>query len=50
MWAASGASVRFRPLLHIPYDLDLFADLNVERLELGKSGKILFNHREHIRR
>ncbi|MHA1878306.1 MAG: hypothetical protein ACTSUC_17835 [Promethearchaeota archaeon] len=35
-----------RPLLHIPYDPDLFAEPNVERFELGKSGKILFNHPE----
>ena len=35
-----------RPLLHIPYDPDLFAELNVERYELSKSGKILFNHSE----
>jgi len=46
MWAVSGASVGFRPLLHIPYDPDLFAELNIERFELGKSGKILFNHLE----
>jgi len=38
--------VGLRPLLHIPYDPDLFAELNVERFELGKSGKILFNHPE----
>ena len=38
--------VGLRPLLHIPYDPELFAELNVERYELGKSGKILFNHPE----
>ena len=38
--------VGLRPPLHIPYDPDLFAELNVERYELGKSGKILFNHPE----
>jgi len=38
--------VGLRPLLHIPYDPDLFAELNVERYELSKSGKILFNHPE----
>jgi len=32
--------------LHIPYDPDLFAELNVELFELSKSGKILFNHPE----
>ncbi|MDH5363447.1 MAG: hypothetical protein OEY99_05710 [Aigarchaeota archaeon] len=35
-----------RPLLHIPYDPDLYHELNVERYELGKTGKILFNHSE----
>ena len=39
-----GRSVGLGPLLHIPYDPELFAELNVERFELGKSGKILFNH------
>jgi len=33
-----------RPLLHIPFDPDLFNELNVERYELGKTGKILFHH------
>jgi len=41
-----GRPVGLRPLLHIPYDPDLFAELNVERFELSKSGKILFNHPE----
>ncbi|MHA1972504.1 MAG: hypothetical protein ACTSW1_05915, partial [Candidatus Hodarchaeales archaeon] len=35
-----------RPLLHIPYHPDLFSELNVERYELSKTGKILFNHPE----
>ena len=35
-----------RPILHIPFDPDLFHELNVERYELGKTGKILFNHPE----
>jgi len=39
-----GRPVGLRPLLHIPYDPDLFVELNVERFELSKSGKILFNH------
>ncbi len=39
-----GANAKLRPLLHIPYDPDLFHELNVERFELGKTGKILFNH------
>lgn len=33
-----------RPLLHIPFDPDLFHELNVERYELSTSGKLLFNH------
>jgi hypothetical protein len=39
-----GNLVSLRPLLHIPFDADLFHELNVERYELGKSGKLLFNH------
>ncbi len=35
-----------RPLLHIPYDSELFHELNVERHELAKTGKLLFNHPE----
>ena len=35
-----------RPLLHIPYDKNLYAELNVERYELGKTGKLHFNHPE----
>ena len=30
--------------LNIPFDLDLFSELNLERYELSKSGKLLFNH------
>jgi hypothetical protein len=41
-----GNPVNLRPLLHVPYDPDLFHELNVERFELGKTGKILFNHPE----
>jgi phage FluMu gp28-like protein len=41
-----GNSVKLRPLLHIPYDPDLHRELNVERYELGKTGKLLFNHPE----
>jgi len=33
-----------RSLLHIPFDPELFNELNVERYELGKTGKILFHH------
>ena len=35
-----------RPLLHIPYDKNLYAELNVERYELSKTGKLHFNHPE----
>jgi len=41
-----GNPVSLRPRLHIPFDADLFHELNVERYELGKTGKILFNHPE----
>jgi hypothetical protein len=41
-----GRPVGLRPLLHVPYDPDLYAELNVERFELGKSGKLLFSHPE----
>ena len=39
-----GSKASLRPLLHIPFDPDLFYELNVERYELSKTGKILFNH------
>ena len=39
-----GNIVSLRPLLHIPFDPELFNELNVERYELSKSGKLLFNH------
>ena len=35
-----------RPILHIPYDEELFHELNTERYELNKTGRILFNHPE----
>ena len=41
-----GNLIGLRPLLHIPYNPDLFSELNVERYELSKTGKILFNHPE----
>jgi len=41
-----GRPVGLRPLLHVPYDPDLYAELNVERFELGKTGKLLFSHPE----
>ena len=39
-----GNRVGLRPLLHIPFDPDLFYELNLERYELSKTGKLLFNH------
>jgi len=39
-----GSKASLRPLLHIPFDPDLFYELNVERYELSKSGKLLFNY------
>jgi len=33
--------------LKIPYDSDLIAELNIERFELTKDGKIKFNHPEN---
>jgi hypothetical protein len=39
-----GNPMSLRPLFHIPFDPELFKELNVERFELSKSGKILFNH------
>jgi hypothetical protein len=33
-----------RPLLHIPFDTELFHELNVERYELSKTGRLLFSH------
>jgi hypothetical protein len=32
--------------LKIPYDSDLIAELNIERFELTKDGKIRFSHPE----
>jgi len=39
-----GNQTSLRPILHIPFDPNLFHELNVERYELGKTGKILYNH------
>ena len=39
-----GNRMGLRPMLHIPFDPDLFHELNLERYELSKSGKLLFNH------
>jgi len=41
-----GNSLKLRPMLHLPYDPDLIKELNAERFELGKTGKLLFNHPE----
>jgi len=38
--------ISIRPMLHIPYDPDLYTELNVERYELSKTGKLLYNHPE----
>jgi len=35
-----------RPIFHIPFDAGLCRELNVERFELEKTGKILSNHSE----
>lgn len=32
------------PILHIPFDPDFYHELNVERRDLSKTGKLLFNH------
>jgi len=39
-----GNSTSLRVILHIPFDLELFAELKMERYELSKSGTLLFNH------
>jgi len=41
-----GNPATLRPRLHIPYDPELFHELNVERYELSKTGKLHFNHPE----
>ena len=38
--------VNLRPYLHVPFDEALYHELNVERFELAKTGKISFNHPE----
>lgn len=42
----NNCDTHLRPLLHIPYDPELYAELNAERYELAKTGKILYNHPE----
>jgi energy-coupling factor transporter ATP-binding protein EcfA2 len=37
-----------RPLLHIPYDPDLFSELNAPTYELAKTGRIQFSHPEGV--
>jgi len=39
-----GNPTSIRPNPHKPFDADLFHEINVERYELSKTGKILFNH------
>ena len=41
-----GNPANLRPQLHIPFDPELFHELNIERYELAKTGKILFLHPE----
>jgi hypothetical protein len=41
-----GNPLKLGPLLHLLYDPDLIRELNAERFELGKTGKLLFNHPE----
>ena len=41
-----GNSITLIPILHIPYDPELFSQLNIERYELSMTGKLLFNHPE----
>jgi len=41
-----GNSLNLRPLLHLPFDPELYHELNLERYELAKTGKIQFNHPE----
>jgi len=44
--SAEGNLVNLRPRLHIPFDEDLYHELNAERFELAKTGKIVFSHPE----
>lgn len=39
-----GNPVNLRPTLHIPFDEALYHELNTERYELTKTGRIQFNH------
>jgi len=39
-----GNPVNLRPTLHIPFDEALYHELNSERYELAKTGRIQFNH------
>ena len=43
---SQGNNISLRPQLHIPYDPELFAELNLECYELGKTGRILYSHPE----
>lgn len=43
---SQGNPVKLRPFLHIPYDQELYKELNVVRSEKSKIGKLLFNHPE----
>lgn len=37
---------RYLDNLHVPFDIDLFHEFNIERYEIAKTGKILFKHPE----
>lgn len=39
-----GNPMSLRPLLHVPFNPELFKELYIECLELCKSGKIIFNY------
>ena len=41
-----GNPVKLRPRLHLVFDEDLYGELNAERFELAKTGKMVFNHPE----
>jgi hypothetical protein len=42
--ADEGNPKSLKPILHLPFDEVLYHELNIERFELSKTEKILFNH------
>lgn len=44
--SGEGNPQTLRPLLHLPYDPELFTELNAPTYELAKSGRIHFSHPE----